>query len=307
MKKLITILFSAIALLSCNSNATKPSQETKSEANTAKDFDLEGHRGARGLYPENSIMGFVEATDIGVNTLEMDICVTKDKKLVVSHDPWMSSEICRTPDGKDISEKDQTKYAIYQMTYDQVRKFDCGLKPHPRFPDQYKAPAIKPLLKYVVEVVETYTTAHYIKPVQYNIETKSLPEWDDAFEPEPEEFCKLLYDELKKLGILDRVIIQSFDVRTLQIFKRDHPVIRLALLVENDYGFDMNIAELGFDPDIYSPDYHLVDGKLVQTCHQRKIKVLPWTVDTEEAMDAMLSLGVDGLITDFPDLAITLK
>lgn len=300
------LLFFALAcLVSCDSDEDLLAEQGKKKMD--KNFDLQGHRGARGLYPENSIMGFVMATDMGVKTLELDVVISKDKKVVVSHEPWISHEICKKKTGEAISEEEEMNYNMYQMTYEEIRKFDCGSKEHPRFPEQIKAITYKPLLRHVVEVVETFTTAHYLQPVRYNIETKSLPEGDNIFHPEPDEFCKILHDELKRLNILDRVTIQSFDVRTLQAFRRNFPAIKLVLLVENKNGFEDNIKSLGFNPHVYSPNYHLVDEELVEKCHSNNIKLIPWTVNTEDDMQKLVEMGVDGLITDYPDVALTLK
>src|SRR3954464_12088059 len=115
-------------------------------------FDIEGHRGCRGLYPENTIIAFMEAVKLGVNTLEMDVVVSKDGKLVVSHDPTLNPDICSTPDGKPVS----TGIRIYNLTYDEVKTYDCGLRGNPKFPDQYKTAAFKPLLSDVIDSVEKY-------------------------------------------------------------------------------------------------------------------------------------------------------
>lgn len=291
-------------LFACSSNQEEGSHQNQVKA--VKNFDIQGHRGARGLYPENSIMGFVMAANMGIKTLELDVVITKDKKVIVSHEPFMSHSICETIEGEEIPEDRDMEHNIYEMTYDEVRKYDCGSRENPRFPDQLKVITYKPLLKYAVEVVETFTVAHHMEPVWYNIETKCLPEGDNLFHPEPEEFCALLYDELTKLKILDRVIIQSFDVRTLQVFRKSHPKLPLALLVENSDGYDANIESLGFVPQIYSPNYKLVDEALVEKCHADGVRLIPWTVNEEAEMERMAELGADGLITDYPDIALTL-
>ena len=119
-------------------------------------FDIQGHRGARGLRPENTIPAFLMALDSGVTTIELDVAITKDKRVVVSHEPWMSAEICLDPNGNDIPKKEEMKYNIYQMTYEQVKQFDCGLKPHERFPEQQKMKIHKPLLSDVIIAVENH-------------------------------------------------------------------------------------------------------------------------------------------------------
>lgn len=266
-------------------------------------FDLEGHRGARGLLPENTIPAFLKAVDLGVTTLEMDVVVTKDKKLVISHDPFFSSEICSLPNGKPVPKMDEEKYIIYQMTYHNVSRFDCGKRGHPRFPGQETMSVSKPLLNQVIKEVEAYLSNNALPLVQYNIETKSLPEGDNKYHPAPAEFVRLLYNELKGLNILNRVIIQSFDVRTLQEIRKTDPDIRLALLVENNLGLNENLNRLGFVPNIYSPDFNQVNSELVSETHKRRIEIIPWTVNKVEDMNRMKSLGVDGFITDYPDIA----
>lgn len=265
-------------------------------------FDTEGHRGARGLLPENSIPAFKKALDLGVTTLEMDTIITKDKKVIVSHDPYFSHEICLTPDGKQITEKTQKNFNIYKMNYADVLKYDCGSKTHPRFPKQNHMKVTKPLLRDVILESEKYIKSKNLKPVFYNIETKTEENGDKVFNPEPKEFMTLIYNQLKDLKILDRVIIQSFDVRTLQELKNIDPKIKTSLLVENKESFQKNIDKLGFNPDIYSPEYILVNKELIQTAHKKNIKVVPWTVNKKEEIETLKKLGVDGIISDYPNL-----
>ena len=123
---------------------------------TPKKFDLEGHRGCRGLMPENTIPAMLKAIDLNVNTLEMDVVITADNKVVVSHDPFFSHEITTLPAGDSILENEEQKYNIYKMTYDSVEKFDVGMRPHPRFPDQEKLNVQKPLLSTLIDSVESY-------------------------------------------------------------------------------------------------------------------------------------------------------
>ena len=119
-------------------------------------FDIQGHRGARGLKPENTIPAFITALDSGVTTLEMDVVITKDKEVIVSHEPWMSSAICADPLGKAISEKEEKKHNIYKMTYEQVKGFDCGMRGNLRFPEQEKMQSVKPRLIEVIIAAENH-------------------------------------------------------------------------------------------------------------------------------------------------------
>ncbi len=267
-------------------------------------FDIEGHRGCRGLYPENTITAFIEAVKLGVNTLEMDVVVSKDGQLVVSHDPWMNDEICTTPEGKPVTAADKSQYKIYNLTYAEIKQFDCGLRGNAKFAEQKKMAAYKPLLSEVIETVEKYLADNHLPAVYYNIETKSTPDGDDINHPKPAVFAGLLYDLLKQKNILPRCIIQSFDPRTLKVIHQTDPTVKTAILVFNADGFKKNLTRLGFTPAIYSPNFILVNKKLIQQCHQKHIRIIPWTVNDEDKMKALKNLGVDGLITDYPDRAL---
>ena len=295
------ILFFALIIFSC-STTKKVNQQTNSGA--LPKFDKEGHRGCRGLMPENTIPAMVKAIDLGVTTLEMDAVVTKDKKIILSHEPFFNHEITTKPDGKFVIEQEEKALNIYQMEYSETQKYDVGLKPHPRFPQQQKMKAVKPLLADLIDKVEKYVNDKNLKQVFYNIETKSQPATDNIYHPAPAEFVELLIAVVKSKGIEDRVIIQSFDFRTLQYLHLHYPFIKTAMLIE-DYdkrGLDEQLKALGFIPTIYSPDYSLVSDELLKKCHQQKIKVIPWTVDDKPTIDRLKSMGVDGIITDYPNL-----
>jgi glycerophosphoryl diester phosphodiesterase len=269
-------------------------------------LDVQGHRGGRGLMPENSIPAMLNAVKLGVRTLELDCVISSDGKVVVSHDVYMSSAFMLKPDGTEISKTEEKQYSLYKMTYDSIRRWPEGVKPYPQFPQQARVPTYKPLLADLIDSVENYVQLHHLKPVYYNMETKSTPQGDDIDHPKPERFVTLLMEVVKAKGIGDRVIIQSFDPRTLQVLHQKEPRQYTALLVENGEGFAANIADLGFDPTIYSPYYRLVDADLVKKAHERKIAVLPWTVNEEKDMQSLAALGVDGMISDYPDRLVRL-
>ncbi|MBL7847688.1 MAG: glycerophosphodiester phosphodiesterase [Cyclobacteriaceae bacterium] len=266
-------------------------------------FDVQGHRGCRGLRPENTIPAFLLGLDSGVTTLEMDVVITRDRQVVVSHEPWMSGSICLDPGGNEIAIKDSLKHNIFSLSYDQVRSYDCGSKGNERFPEQLKMSAYKPLLKDVIVAVENHIKNHTKYEVDYNIEIKSDKHSDNKFHPKPEEFSKLVYDLVDQYLPMDRVVIQSFDFRVLKYWHKEYPQIRLAALVENKKNLQENLNELGFTPSIYSPYYKLVNEEMVKGCHQKKIRLIPWTVNDEREMLALKGLGVDGFITDYPDRA----
>jgi glycerophosphoryl diester phosphodiesterase len=270
-------------------------------ASAQQKTDVQAHRGGRGLMPENTIPAMLHAVDLGVRTLELDCVISSDNKVVVSHDVFMSSAFIRKPDGSDITKEEEKKYALYTMTYDSIRKYDVGTKPHAQFPEQVKMKAYKPLLADLIDSVEVYVKKHHLKPVYYNIETKCSPEGDGKFHPAPDGFAAMVMDVIKKKKIADRVTVQSFDVRTLQVIHKTDPKQTLALLIMNKETFAGNLEKLGFTPAIYSPYYSLVTPELVKEAHDKKIQVLPWTVNEVSDMEKMMSLHVDGIITDYPD------
>ncbi len=269
---------------------------------TSKKFDLEGHRGCRGLMPENTIPAMLRAIDLNVNTLEMDVVITSDNKVVVSHEPFFNHEITTLPSGNPIKAKEEQTYNIYKMTYDSVEKFDVGMRPHPRFPAQKKLNVQKPLLSTLIDSVESYLVNTNHPKVMYNIEIKSTNTTDNIFHPEPEKFADLLMGIIEKKGIENRVIIQSFDPRSLKIVSQKYPAVQLSLLIENQKirikGFE---KQYGFKPDILSPEYVLLTKEIVDSLHKSRIKVIPWTVDDLPAAKNLYEMGVDGIITDYPD------
>ncbi|MEO5681336.1 MAG: glycerophosphodiester phosphodiesterase family protein [Chitinophagaceae bacterium] len=267
-------------------------------------FDTEAHRGGRGLMPENTTVAMLHGLSLGVTTLEMDAVITKDKQVILSHEPFFNHEITTRADAGFIAEQDEKKYNVYTMTYAETQQYDVGLKPHPRFPQQQKISATKPLLSQVIDSAEAFAASKQIQPPFYNIETKSQPLTDNIFHPAPEEFVQLLMAVITEKKIAERVIIQSFDPRTLQIVHSKYPLIKTALLIEDfdKRSLDDQITQLGFTPTIYSPAYKLVNENLLQACHQKNIKLVAWTVNDKAEMTRLKQLGVDGIISDYPNL-----
>ncbi|HMB97321.1 MAG TPA: glycerophosphodiester phosphodiesterase family protein [Balneolaceae bacterium] len=274
---------------------------------TSYEFDLQGHRGARGLLPENTIPSFLKAAEIGVDTIEMDLVVTADSMLLVSHEPWFNHKISTKPNGEPVTESEAMDLNIYEMTYEQTQQYDVGKRGNPDFPDQKPMEVTKPLLTGAVQAIENFTEENNSDPVYYNIETKSRPQYYNVMVPEPEVFAQLVYDEISALGIMDRAIIQSFDVNTLIAMHEIDPDVTLALLVENRDSPEANLQKLGFTPDIYSPYYRLVNQTLIEKGDQLVMKIIPWTINEVPEMKRLLEMGVDGIITDYPDRAIMLK
>lgn len=285
--KPVYILLSFMVLSTCNSNLS---------------IDVQGHRGCRGLYPENTLPAFQNAIDLGVTTLEMDLVISKDNKVVVSHDPFMNHEIALDVNGNDISEADEKSYNLYAMTYDSIKLYDCGSKLHPRFPKQQKMKVHKPLLEEVIDLAEEQTQ----HTIYYNIEIKSLPEWDDVFTPKVDEFVALALNVINTKGITKRVTLQSFDIRALEEIKRVAPEIVTSLLVDENESLEDKLKLLSYKPEIISPYFKLIDAVTVKNLHAKGFKVIPWTLNEPKDIKTMIDFHVDGIISDYPDVVIQL-
>jgi glycerophosphoryl diester phosphodiesterase len=267
-------------------------------------LDLEAHRGGRGIMPENSIPAMLHALDLGITTLELDCVISKDGKVVVSHDVYMSSDFMLKPDGTEISKAEEKQLLLYQMTYAEIKSYDGGIKIHPQFLQQKKMKTYKPLLSELIDSVEAHVKKYHLKPVNYNLEIKSSPKEDNVAHPNPATFVKLVMDVLKSKSITKRVTIQSFDVRPLQVLKAGYAKQKLSYLIANKQSLSDNLKTLGFTPDTISPYYTMIDEPFVTAAHQLKVKVLPWTVNDESSFQKMIDLHVDGIITDYPNLLI---
>ena len=265
-------------------------------------FDWQGHRGCRGLMPENTIPAMLHAVDLGVTTLEMDVIITRDRQVILSHDPFFNHNITTKADGRYVQESEEKQLNLYQMTYEEISHYDVGMKGHPGFPQQQKIKAIKPKLSDVIDSVEAYIALKKLPARFYNIETKSEATTDNINHPAPEEFVDLIMQVIKEKKIEARTIIQSFDVRTLQYLHKNYPSIKTALLVEDAGTLKEHLAKLGFKPNIYSPEYTLVSPLLVKQCKEMQMKIIPWTVNDLSKMKELKAMHVDGIITDYPNL-----
>ena len=274
---------------------------------SAQTLDIQGHRGARGLLPENTIPAFMKAIELGVTTLELDVVITKDGQVVLSHEPYMSSGICSTPSGEPVSRKKAKDFNIYEMTYEEVKAFDCGSRGNANFPEQQKMKVSKPLLTDLIETVEKHLADNNLPKVGYNIELKSSKKYDNLFHPNVKTFSDIVQGTIAEKLSTDRYTIQCFDFRILQYFHKTYPEVTLVALIEGVKGVKANIEELGFTPEVYSPYFKLIGEKDIQLCHDMGMKVVPWTINKVEDMQRMINKGVDGIITDYPDRAKAIK
>lgn len=263
---------------------------------------VHGHRGCRGLMPENTVPAFVHAIALGVVTLELDVVISADSIPVVSHEPWFHHKFTTLPDGRPLTKDDEYNHNIYKLSYEQIKKYDVGLRNHPGYPSQKSLPTHKPAL------YEVFDTIEKLKPdkIWYNIEIKRRKEWDSIYHPPAALFVQLVMDEIKKYDLQERVIIQSFDHESLIYVKNNYPTIKTAILVEDMRTPSQHLEILGFTPYIYSPYYKLIDREVVGKLKSLGMKVIPWTVNDVDTAQKLMSFNVDGIITDYPDRILSL-
>lgn len=286
-------------------------------ADLACAFDLQGHRGARGLAPENTLAGFGTALAVGVTTLELDLGVTADDVLVVLHDPYLDPAITRGPDGAWLSGPTPR---VRDLTLAALRRYDVGrIDPASRYAQRW--PSQQPVdgerIPTFAEVV-ALTAALGADAVGFNVETKLSPEAPEATVA-PERFAALLVDELRRRGVVERTLVQSFDWRTLVEVRRLAPEIATACLtVRQDWldnlqpawnaGLDLaahgsSVPALvaGAGCAVWSPFAGNLHALALHEAKALGLKVVPWTVNEPEAMLRLIDAGVDGIITDYPD------
>lgn len=292
---LLVALFNA-----CNSS--KQTHRSVSKGLALPSFNKEGHRGARGLMPENTIPSMQKAIDFDVNTVEVDVVISKDRKVVISHDIYFHPDISTTPEGQIMTQKEAEERLLYNMNYDSIRKYDVGLKPHKDFPQQQKIAAHKPLLAELIDATNAYASSKG-KNVIYNIELKANAAWEGTKQPPVEELVDLTMQVVKEKRLEDRCYLQSFDFRAMQVIHRKYPYMTTAILIGGGEKrtLDQQLEALGYTPEMYSPSYTLVTAALVEECHKKGMKIIPWTVNTIEEMKRLKQLGVDGIITDYPN------
>lgn len=262
-------------------------------------MDWQGHRGARGLYPENTIGAMKEALRYPeVTTLELDVVISKDGEVVVSHEPWMGAEICLDLKGKPVKER---SINLYKLTYQEIAKYDCGSKAHPRFPEQKKVKETKPLLRTLLKETELLVQASGRK-IEYNIEIKSTVDDEKAgFQPSVIEFTDRVVEVIADTVGYRRAYIQSFDWRVLKYLRKAYPDYKTVALIEEAFEPAAALKKLGFNPTVFSPYYKNLKAEHVKFFRQNGILVVPWTVNEVADMKRVERLGVDGIITDYPN------
>lgn len=269
-------------------------------------FDLQGHRGARALAPENSVPGFVLALELGVTTLEADLAVTADDVVVVTHDPVLNPDITRGPDGRYIPAQD---VRVRASSLAELQRYDVGridpARPYARaFARQAACDGTRiPTLTETIEAAEA-AGAKRGKPPRYNLEAKCDPARPELA-PDPETFARLIVAELARAGVAARAEVMSFDWRVPAAVRRLSPELGTGgLTTGTDRSWPPAVAASGARR--WSPQWRDLDAGAVALAHRLGLAVVPWTVNGEDTMREVIGLGVDGLITDEPDVALVL-
>ncbi len=268
-----------------------------------KDYiDVQAHRGGAGLMPENTIEAMKHALDMGVNTLELDLQVSEDGQVVVSHDPYFHHRYAIRPDGSYV-QKDDPKEYIYQMPYSEVAKYDVGSRPSEVWPEKACIKTVKPLAEDLIDFVENYTKEKGYSPVRYNIEIKSKKgKGEGEIMPTYDAFATICCKFLISKHLDERLVVQSFDPRALNYIHEKYPELILSYLVDAKApSFEEYMAMLKFTPQWLSPHHSITDEALVEKCREKGMKLVPWTVDKPEDIERIINLGVEAIISNYPD------
>ncbi len=297
------ILALSASLLLLNASSCKTTSTTSDRPKEYPEFFQVGHRGTRGLMPENTIPSMTKAIEVGANTIEFDVHVSKDGQVLVYHDDSFDPRYTTMPDGSEIPKDQRDQYTFYQMNYADIRPFVIGMKPYGEFPQQQRLSTYTPLLSEMIDSVEQFTKGRNLPQVYYLLEIKSNAKTDGVEQPVPEEFVKKIMAALEPYHLGHRLIVQSFDMRPLQAMHRLYPDVKLGFLTgDKKATLEENLAKLAFTPQFYNPNSELATPELVKKCHDLKMLIEPWTVNTADEMKKIKAMGVDGIITDYPNL-----
>jgi glycerophosphoryl diester phosphodiesterase len=260
------------------------------------------------LLPENTLPAFLKALELGVDVLELDVVVSADQQVVISHEPWLSAQLGRAPDGTLISPQQELDYNLYRLPYATIRRCVVGEWAHPAFPTQQPHPTYRPLLREMLQAIEAACQRLGRPPVGYSIELKSTPEGDAIFHPLPARFVELVLAEVHAAAVQARTTLLSFDSRILQAARQLAPTQALCLLSETPAPAAQLFQALGFAPDVFGPDFHLLslDAARALSAAYPGLRLVPWTVNQLADFQQVLRWGVAGITTDYPDQLLAL-
>lgn len=270
--------------------------------------EVHGHRGCRGLLPENTLPAFLHALELGVDVLELDVVISADQQVVISHEPWLAARLGRGPAGERIDPRREQDYNLYQLPYAAIRQCVVGEWPHPSFTGQQPHASHRPLLREMLCTVEAASQRLGRPPVGYSIELKSTPVGDGIFHPAPAQFVELVLAEIIAAAVQARTTLLSFDARILQAARQQAPAQTLCLLNERLTAVPVLFEQLGFVPDVYGSAYQLLSPALIHELSTLypALRLVPWTVNELPDLQATIQWGVAGITTDYPDRLLAL-
>lgn len=268
---------------------------------------VHGHRGCRGLFPENTLPAFLHALQLGVDVLELDVVISADQQVVVAHEPWLSARLGLSPTGQRIDPRHERDYNLYRLPYEIIRQSALGVLPHPLFPEQQLVPTYRPLLSEVLEATAIACQQLGRPAVGYSIEVKSTPSTDGIFHPIPARFTELVLTAIPS-EMHSRMTILSFDPRILRVVRQSEAKLRVSLLTELPFKATRLFEPLGFTPDVFGPDYRLLTQALVQELRATypALQLVPWTINQSADLARMIAWQVAGVTTDYPNRLLEL-
>lgn len=252
-----------------------------------------GHRGWRGCYPENTMQATEALFKGGFSAVEIDVVVTGDGQLLISHEPWIAADYCLDSKGKSIPREAEKSHNIFEMTAHQIKAYDCGSKCHPSFPLQQRSRQTKPFLQDFLAAFD-WMDRHLF------LEIKSHPDGDNLFHPSPEEYGAIIEKEMRAFPYLQNVYFMSFDERIIQQLKHNRPNWKVMLLTETaDATFDASVTSIW--PDAIGVHHPLITPEKVQKWRNDSLQIFAWTVNEWPDINRVQQLGIDGIISDYPN------
>ena len=252
------------------------------------EYKIFGHRGCRGIYPENTIEGFKKAISFGVDGIELDVVVNKNQELVISHESYIDTNYCMT------NKLENESLNIYKMNITEIQKIDCGSKFVKEFPNQLKVKERKPTFKEFKKALNEYNGDILFEiKCEYNLVNEYFPEY--------ENYAKIIFKETRYSKHLDKIYFMSFNYKILNELFKIMPNSKYIYLSSNKK-FKRQMKLLNFEPYGVGLDYKIISQKIIDFIHNKKQVIYGWTINDQENLKTLTSMGLDGVITDYPNI-----
>lgn len=254
-----------------------------------------GHRGCRGLFPENSLEAFNKAIELGVDGIEWDVVVSKDKKLIISHEPYLHNAYCLDGDGNEMTSSQGKEINFFELTAEEIQQFDCGTKLHSKYPEQQKVRTYKPTVQEAFEKLA-------LSNITILFEIKSEEPDYGAYQPDPEEYADIIYKEVSSFEFKENIIFMSFDPKILEALHKLLPNFRYVYLTYKPFVSTKKfLKDISFKPYALGMYHPTITKRDINLLHAQNINVFAWTVNKENQAKKLVKFKIDGIITDYPD------